>query len=109
MSAHYAKLRLHTYDDFDPPHPGTFLRRRLNPPDHGATRSWWVPQTIGDQIWVFVEFADEAARDAYLAAALAAFGAHVTSHVPPIASDAFVPDAETVAHWCTDGDYVRRP
>lgn len=31
-----------------------------------ATRRMWIPQTIGDQIWMLYEFADGAARDAFV-------------------------------------------
>lgn len=105
MAHHFAQVTLHLYDDFPPstgtPAPARFINDHARPGAAGAIKGWWIPQTVADQIWVFAEFRDEAARDAYLATAREAIAQHVTSSYGKVASSAKVPDPAEVAHWCT--------
>ena len=104
MASHFAKLTLHLHDTFPPASdaaPARFVSAYAKPAAAGASKSWWIPQTIADQVWLFAQFETAEARDAYLATVREAIARHLKSSVGAVATNAKVPDPGEVTHWCT--------
>lgn len=102
---YYAKVKLHLYDTF----PGArndwndFFQQYARPVDFGARDQWVIPQTIGDQIWVYGLFNTKSIRDHYLEYVTAMIEKHITNDFSrassKVSSRAFIPDEDDIKHW----------
>lgn len=99
-ATYFARVTLHLYDTFDPPMPSQFMAEWIKPQDYGAVESFWVPQTIADQIWVFCQFADNASRDRYIAQVQREIAVNVRGYCGgKVASSARIASEEEVEEW----------
>lgn len=97
----FAKVRLNLYDTFDPKRPGDFLTDRLMSLEAEIVALCWVPQTICDEIWVFVSFETSEKRDAYMVRVEDVILKHTTGfHGGQVSSNVTIPDIEEVRYWC---------